>query len=73
MARPKYIDALHEAKYELRFSSEQGKAERLQRYNEALANAARECGFPGPQVERAVAADFVTWMKQEKLSKPSQK
>jgi len=37
VARPKYIDALHEAKYELRFCSDVKKAKKLEKYKAALA------------------------------------
>ncbi len=69
MARPKYIAALHEAKYELRFCSAAQKGVLMARYREALAIAAREANLSESLLEAAVARDFGAWIKQEKLPK----
>ena len=69
MPRPDYIAALHEAKYELHFCPESDKATKLQRYREALAEAAKLSGIPGPLIEAAVRDDFRKWMRDEKLPK----
>ena len=69
MPRPDYIAALHEAKYELRFCEGVGKAEKLRRYKEALAEASRQSGIPGPLIEAAIRDDFRKWIKDEKLPK----
>jgi hypothetical protein len=67
VARPEYIAALHEAKYELRFCNGGRKVQLLKAYKEALARASRESQIPEALLEAAVARDFGTWMKQEKL------
>lgn len=69
MPRPDYIAQLHEAKYELRFSSGTEKPELFIKYKAALENASKLSNLPGPQVEAAVSKDFGIWVKQEKLPK----
>ncbi|MDQ3622750.1 MAG: hypothetical protein M3463_09705 [Verrucomicrobiota bacterium] len=73
MARPEYIADLHEAKYELLFSPQEGRAKKLRRYQEALEEAVRQSNLPGPQIEAAVARDFGAWIKQERLPKLPQR
>ena len=67
MSRPKYIEDLHEAKYELRFCKDVEKAEKLANYKAALAIAAAKAGATGPAIEAAVADDFRDWVRQERL------
>jgi hypothetical protein len=67
VARPEYISALHEAKYELRFCNGGRKVELLKAYQEALATDSREAQIPEALLEAAVAKDFGAWIKQEKL------
>ena len=69
MLRPDYISRLHEAKYELRFCDGSQKPALLQKYKEALAEAAKHAGVTTVEVEAAVARDFGIWAKQEKLPK----
>ena len=64
MPRPIYIAALHEAKYEFRFSPTE---ENRLRYAQALVEASRQSGLAGPLIEAAVARDYGIWCKQEKL------
>jgi hypothetical protein len=69
VARPKFIAALHEAKYELRFCSGREKQALLAKYKAALLEAARQSGLSETLIEAAVARDFGVWIKQEKLPK----
>ena len=67
MPRPEYIARLHGAYYDLRTSEASQRPEILERYKEALAEAARLAGCSEGILQRAVAPDYDLWVKQEKL------
>ena len=69
MARPDYIARLHEAKYDLRYSSGSEKHEKQLAYLAALQEASVKSGIPPYLLEAAVAPDFGVWIRQEKLPK----
>jgi hypothetical protein len=68
--RPEYIAQVHSAKYDLRFCKAAEKAEYLENYKQALAEAARIAKVSPHDLECALRDDFRAWVRQERLPKP---
>ena len=73
MPRPDYIARLHGALYDLRTCEPVERPEMLRRYQEVLAEAAAIANCSEALLQAAVALDYATWVKQERLPRIDRK
>lgn len=67
MSRPEYIARLHGAFYDPRTCELSERAAALQKYKEALAEAALISGCSELALKRALVRDYKVWLKQKRL------
>lgn len=72
MARPKLIEELHEAWYDLLFATE-GAGESRKHYNKVRDRCCEEYNAPIDELIRAVRKDFAAWIRENDLPKPPSK
>lgn len=70
MARPRQVEDLHAAWYDLLWASGDGAAETLERYSRLRDALCRQFNCSPPELQLALREDFHKWCREQGLPKP---